>query len=723
MTGFVSSTLPYLRAHWVEAGLVFAMLIPSIAFVTLQPLIYRAIVDQAIVPADAERLAFLVAPLAALLGVRFVGELGRDYVAGRLAAAAVGDLRVAIFNHCQRLSLEFYARTDLGELMGRYATSLDAIENALARDVPALVARGLTLVACVAILFSIEARLAAIGLVLMALLALSPRVLGPKVQRASYRRQEDAARVANAVQENLAAQPVVKAFALHDPALAHLRNQVARLTRSTVQFSLLGGVLAAIMSSGGASLNVLAVGLGAFMVIRGDFSLGTLIAFLDLMWYVTDSLQGLATGIRPLQQAAAATERIQELLNEEPRVVDAPDARPLPRFSGELRLDDVSFSYTGAEMSLDRVSLAIPRGSSVALVGPSGCGKSTVLSLLLRFYDPVRGSVTFDGRDLRQATQASLRSQVGVVFQDSFLFNTTVRENIRLGRVDASDAEVEAAARLAEIDADIKALPAGYETLVGERGGRLSGGQRQRVAIARAMLREPAILILDEATSALDPGTEAAINATLRRVARGRTLISVTHRLSTITDADRIFVFERGRLVEQGRHGDLLERGGTYRTLWEKQAGLVVSEDGSRAAVEAARLRSIPILRELEDGLLEELAARFATEGSIGGRTVVREGEHGDTFYIIARGSVEVLSYGASGEERRLAVLQDGDHFGELALLRNLPRSATVRTLVPTVFLTLRRDHFADLLGKAPQLGEMLEQVHLDRLAATRSCS
>jgi len=263
--------------------------------------------------------------------------------------------------------------------------------------------------------------------------------------------------------------------------------------------------------------------------------------------------------------------RPEALRGQRPQVVGAPGAHPLPRLAREIRFADVTFSYNGGQSQLDHVSLTIPAGETVAIVGPSGAGKSTILSLITRLYDVTAGAVTIDGHDLRQVTQDSLRAQIGVVLQETFLFNTTVRENIRLGKLDATDAEIEAAARAAEIHDLIVSLPQGYDTPTGELGGLLSGGQRQRIAIARAILREPTILILDEATSALDPATEAAIIATLERLARKRTVLVVTHRLAAIQRADRIFVVDAGSVVEHGRHDELLDRRGLYYELWWKQ--------------------------------------------------------------------------------------------------------------------------------------------------------
>src|SRR5438552_599030 len=310
----------------------------------------------------------------------------------------------------------------------------------------------------------------------------------------------------------------------------------------------------------------------ALLALHEHLSVGALVAFMSLLSSVKKDAYNLTKKVVPsLITATGGLQRIEDLLCQRPRIIDARRAQSLPRLAKEIRFEDVSFSYTGEQLHLNHVSFTILAGEMVAFVGPSGAGKSTILSLLARFYDVAAGAVTIDGHDLRRVTQESLRAQMGFVFQDTFLFNATIRDNIRMGKLDATDAEVEAAARAAEIHDLIMRLPRGYDTPTGELGALLSGGQRQRIAIARAIIRDPAMLILDEATSALDPATETAIMATLRRLARNRTVVAVTHRLAAIHSADRIFVVDSGCVVEDGQHDELLQRRGLYHELWGKQ--------------------------------------------------------------------------------------------------------------------------------------------------------
>ena len=378
-------------------------------------------------------------------------------------------------------------------------------------------------------------------------------------------------------------------------------------------------------------------------------------------------------------------------------MTDASGARPMAPFSREIRFERVDFSHTPQHPTLRAVDFTLPAGGWYALVGPSGCGKSTTLSLLMRLHDPAAGRVLIDGADLRELAQGSLREQMGVVLQDSFLFNLSVRDNIRYGRLDATDAEIEAAARDAEIHEAILALPEGYATVVGERGGRLSGGQRQRVGIARALVRNPRILLLDEATSALDPQTEAALNATLQRVGRDRTVISVTHRLDSVAHADRILVFDRGQILEQGTHAELLAKDGLYAQLWHQQ-------HGAAGEVEVRLLSRVPIFHRLSPPQIAALSRLVATERFSAGELIVREGEPGDKLYLVTDGRVEVTVDGAAGRARRLAELREGDYFGEVALLRDAPRVASVRALSPVSALVIARQPFLALLQANPEL-------------------
>jgi ATP-binding cassette subfamily B protein len=399
-------------------------------------------------------------------------------------------------------------------------------------------------------------------------------------------------------------------------------------------------------------------------------------------------------------------------------VQDAPNAAALPRVQKDIRLDNVTFSYTGDRPQLQNVSLMVPAGKHVALVGPSGCGKSTILQLLLRFYDPQQGQVLYDDTDVRGVRQTSLHDQVSIVFQDTFVFNTSIRENLRYGRIDATDAEIEAAARQAEIHDFILTLPEGYDTAVGERGGRLSGGQRQRLAIARALLRNPAVLLLDEATSALDPQTEASIQATLGRISAGLTTIAVTHRLAQAAQSDHIFVLQAGVLIEQGTHADLMAANGLYAHLYEEQQGAV--EAGAAVSLESTRLQRVPLFAQLPPDALAAIASRLTPERFADGQIIGRQGDVGDKMAILDRGQVEVFAETPAGE-RQVAILHEGDYFGEMSLLLDTPRLATGRAMGAVQLLTLSKADLDAIMAHWPEVREQMLPLTEQRLAALQA--
>jgi ATP-binding cassette subfamily B protein len=511
------------------------------------------------------------------------------------------------------------------------------------------------------------------------------------------------------------APAAVRAFNLQDLIVARFRERNKQLLGAGLRLGFMTSLMERSASLGTLLLQVVVMAISGYLAFRGVITIGTFAAFQALFVSLSYSFMYLAQYTPNLIKASGGVIRIEELLKEKPGVEDIPGAVELSPLREALELQQVHFSYAGGGRHLDGVSLRIPRGASVAFVGPSGSGKSTVLNLLLRFYDPVSGGVLFDGTDLRRAKQASLRALTSVVFQESVLFNTTVRENIRLGNPGASDGEIEAAARASEIHDFIAGLPQGYGTMCGERGSRFSGGQRQRIAIARAMLRNPSILVLDEATSALDPATESALNATFGRLAQGRTMISVTHRLRTVVKMDRIFVMDRGKLAESGTHEELIARRGLYARLWNKQSGVHVEADTGRARVDGALLAGISLLAAASEATLAELPTWFATERFDGGREIFRQGDAGDKLYIIAHGTVEVIR---EDSKEQLAILSDGDYFGEMALLSEEPRNATVRAVGPCLCLTLQRDQFLNLLGREPVLRKEMERVAAARAAA-----
>ena len=704
-----------LRERWSIGLLIFSGLLIEMAFTAAVPMGFKYLVDLAIIPKNEQNLVTILTVLAVGLIVASATGLGLDLLYARFSTRLLNDLRWKMFNHLQCLSADFYARSQAADIIARFSNDLTSFEHALATALDDCVLPLLNIALSAVLLFMLDWRLGLIALLAIPACLLGPRLITPKATDAGYQRKQNESQTASAVQENISGQAIIKAFSLEKSMLAHFAERIAQQAAACLRVNFLSSLIERTAYIGTLVVQVLVLAVGGYMAFHDQLSIGSFAAFQALFSTFIESLATSMHYFPTLVQAGAGMQRIQDLLDEMPGVVDPPDAPELPRLAREIQLDGVKFGYTPAQLNLNDVSLTIRAGESVAFVGPSGSGKSTVLTLLTRFYEPAAGVLAMDGHDLRDFSQESLRGQLGIVFQESILFNTSIRENIRVGKPDATDAEVEEAARVAEMHDLIMAMADGYNTPVGERGSRLSGGQRQRIAIARALLRDPKVLVLDEATSALDAATEAAINIVLDRIAEGRTMVSVTHRLAAIINVNCIFVMDGGRLVEQGKHHELLAKGGVYAKLWEKQHGFVIAEGGS-ARVEAARLQAIPMLQSLDSEALSELADLFITERCPANREVFRQGDPGDKFYLIARGRLTVWIATAEGGQKKIRTMDDGDHFGEIALMEDTPRTATIRTSTDCVFLTLARDPFLKLLKREPKLQEAFQKVVAARL-------
>ena len=565
--GALRPVFTFLRPYYRQRGPVLALLalgvLAETSYNVAFPLSLKYLIDDALLKQDHEALVWILIVLGVLAVVISTVAICVEYLNARLAAAILRDIRHSLFDHLQTLSLHFYSRTTAGEVISRFSTDLAEVEGAVRYWLGMGLTPALELIIAVALLFYLNWPLAMAAMLIWPLTLIGPRIFSPRAVAATYRKKQLEAETLNIVQENVLAQPVIKVFGLQAIARAWLRRRSVPLAASSVQVNFLSAMVERSVATAVLLLHLVILGFGAWLAFHKRITIGTLVTFESVFWELSYNIGYISQFFPEVMQAAGSIRHMTELFDEKPRINDAPDAIALPRLQREIVFDRVSFGYNGTDRHLSNLSFRIPRGSRAAIVGPSGSGKSTILNLILRLYEPVEGSVCIDGYDLRKVTRESLLSQIAIVFQESFLFHTTIRENIRLGRTDASDADVEAAARAAEIHDFIESQPLGYDTNAGERGSLMSGGQRQRIAIARALVRDPAILLLDEATSALDHTTETAILATLRRAAAGRTVISVTHRLSSAVDADLVLVMAGGELVEAGGHEIL-------RRLWNE---------------------------------------------------------------------------------------------------------------------------------------------------------
>ncbi len=565
----------YVRPYWKTLVATGILLLLHTGLSLLPPLFQREIVDQVIGGRALSRLGAMIAALVGVHAILQFVNFGDLYIRHALGERVIFDLRVRIYAHLQRLSLSFFERTSTGELMSRVTNDVNALEKFITHGVALTAVDLLRLLGASAVLLALEWQLALVVLIPLPIMALGLRHFNQRV-RPVYRRVRDRLGDINAkLQDNLAGIRVIQAFEQEEAELVRFRDTSEHYYRERVRgvraFSTFFPALRFLAALGG----VLVLGFGARMVVNDQLSLGTLVAFLSYITSFYEPLRRLTEVDNVFQQAIAAGERIFELLDEVPEIQDAPDAVVLDEIEGDVVFDDVHFRYGDGSEVLHDVEFRMAPGEVVALVGPSGAGKTSIANLLCRFYDPIHGRILVDGYDLRGVQIRSLRQHVAVVLQDTFLFNTTVRENLLYGEPDATEEEMVAAARAAYAHEFIEQLPQGYDTEIGERGVKLSGGQKQRLALARAILADPRILILDEATSSVDAEAEYLIQQALDEVMKGRTSLVIAHRLSTIRNADKIIALEEGRIREVGDHHELLARGGLYSQLYRRQLELV----------------------------------------------------------------------------------------------------------------------------------------------------
>jgi len=572
---------PYRFRVALAVGLMFAVTLSAIPL----PLLQKQIVDVAI-PLGKKGLAqsanadllrarqMLIWVFAGIIGL----YLARGFVSytlnaliGWLGQRVVFDLRFQSYRHLQRLSLAYYDGRQPGKIMARLTSDIDVIQYALTSGFVNFITDVATVFIIIGWLLYLEWRLAVIALLILPLYVVNYKLLLGKIREVSVELRERREKMIGTVTEKLAAIAVVKAFVREQYETDYFMQTV----RDNFDLGMVQVKLNRFLGATSQVIRMLGTGLllwyGGALVLRRNLQPGELLAFYGYIGYLYEPAVRLVDFNVQVQWAIAAIDRVFETLDTRPEIIDAPDAVHLPTVRGEVEFRDVTFGYDPEQPVLHNISFHVQPGETIAIVGPSGAGKTTVVNLLARFYDVQRGAVLVDGHDIKGVRLETMRRHIGTVMQETILFSVSLKENIKYGKKDATDAQVIAAAQSADLHDFITSLPDGYETKTGEDGIKLSGGQKQRMAIARAILADPRILILDDATSALDSHTEANVQAALSDLMKGRTNFVIAHRLSTITSADRILVVSEGRVVDSGTHAELVARPGLYQDLYQEQ--------------------------------------------------------------------------------------------------------------------------------------------------------
>lgn len=550
-------------------GLI-CMIVAAAAYLIV-PWLIKDVVNKVLQAKDLATLNLIVIAILAVFLVRGFATYGQTYTMQYVGQRVIIDLRETLFKHLQKLDQAYFDRRQTGVIMSNLTNDVGALQSAIVDNLIAMITEGVTLIGSLVSMIVLDWRLTLVTLIIVPVVLGIINIFGKRLRLAGHDVQGRIADITALLQETVSGMRIVRSFARENYEVKRFENVNQENFQAVMKATRLTSLLSPMVEFSAAIAVAVILWYGGYSVVKGMISAGALIAFLIYAINLSNPVKRLSQVYGNIQKAMAAGDRVFAILDTQPTVKEKTDAITLPEIKGRVKFDHVSFSYDGEKNALHEMDLDIPAGSMTAIVGPSGAGKTTIANLIPRFYDVTGGTLYVDDYDVRDVTFASLRGQIGVVPQETVLFNASVKQNILYGRLDASDEEVYAAAKAANALEFIERMPLGMETIIGERGNALSGGQRQRISIARAILKDPKILILDEATSALDTESEKLVQEALDRLLKNRTAIVIAHRLSTIKDADRIVVLQQGRIEEIGTHEELMQHGGTYKHLYSIQ--------------------------------------------------------------------------------------------------------------------------------------------------------
>ncbi len=568
----IRNMFTYISPYKSLASVFFICLLLDLAFVSLAPLSFKFMIDLAVLPKDIRTFYLIVSALGAAGFIAFSCGIASDYALAKLNAQIQRDLRMKLFAHMQHVNLLYVQGKRSGDLLAYYSVDLPAIERAMTILLTIGIQSVTVVVISTTLLFYLQWSMALCILLGAGIIFAGPYLLGRRASKAYEEDKEQTALFTSDLAENIKAQKLIKGYHLQDYTIRKFSDRLQLLFGTNYRRNLMNAQLERIPMISLLIINLIIMGFGSYLALTDHITLGALVAFFTMYTSMGNSVFNLTFAIPAFTDAAVSMSRIQQFLSVTHEHDDNQKKLKLPANTNlTIEFDHVQYEYPNEKAALQQISLQIPAGTTTAFVGPSGSGKSTMLHLLLGFFQPSAGLVRINGMNLRDMDPGAYLNKIGVVFQETFLFQGTILDNIRVTKPQASLDEVIEAAVKADIHSFIIGLPGGYSTVLHEEGNNLSGGQRQRIAIARAILNNPALLLLDEATSGLDPISQASIQQTFRELAKERTVIWVTHDLSTIRDTDQIIVFKDGNIVEKGTHPDLLLRGDYYRELWVKQ--------------------------------------------------------------------------------------------------------------------------------------------------------
>ena len=535
------------------------------------PWIIKDVIDSVLAEKNAEMLNIIAAGIIIIFFIRGVCFYGQNYLMSYVGERVIIDIRSAVYEKLQRLSVSFYDKNKTGTIMSYVTNDVSALQAAMVQNTIDMITEGSVLIGSITAMVYLDWKLTLFTFCTFPFVLWLMDFFGKRIRKSGRRIQECTADITSILQETVSSARVIKSFVREDYEIERFCNQNFANFRANMKNAQLMALLTPVIEFVAAIGVTAIIWYGGHGVINGDLTAGSLVAFLVYAVNISNPVKRLTRVVGSIQKALAAAQRVFDVLDMKEEIAEIPGAKALPQIEGSVEFKDVSFAYDKGEPVLKDVSFKAEPGEVIAIVGPSGAGKSTIANLLPRFYDATSGSITIDGNNIAEVTLNSLREQVGIVPQETVLFNGSLYDNILYGRLEATREEVEAAAKAANAHNFIMEFPNGYETMLGDRGLNLSGGQRQRIAIARAILKNPRVLVLDEATSALDTESERIVQEALDRLMVGRTSFVIAHRLSTIKNADKILVLQRGRIVETGTHDELMANNKLYSHLYNIQ--------------------------------------------------------------------------------------------------------------------------------------------------------